>query len=261
MALFFLLFMEQNGFSQGWRKLFKPTKKELHSKIDSLQILIQTQEVHYKYKIELIEEKLGRIENELEKISEDKKILEKQLDSMRMSLIVQEDENQEILETLKVDSFCPDSIIVSKVDILSECSCYKNSTSGTKINTDGLNVVLKGIEMVADTKKLVRGSCWKYINTVYNSAEFPSGKRTTIYSARKGSRLKNMDLIQPGDWIYHINHSFHNVEHSAIFICWKDYNKKIGITLSHVGQNKSRTGQFGAYDLKSVYNIIRPENF
>lgn len=160
-------------------------------------------------------------------------------------------------DSLKIDSsrFCPSPEFVDILSDLSECCCIKDDCI-QPISKAGIEVVNKGMDMVIENYKM-SGSCWSFANKVYELAGFPQNKRTTIYKNKKGTLIKDPSIIQPGDWIFHVNYSFNNVEHSAIFICWKDYERRIAITLSHVGQNKHASGKFGVYDLRGVYNVIR----
>jgi len=160
-------------------------------------------------------------------------------------------------DSLSSDSlrFCPSSELVKLYSELSNCCCIKDDCT-EPISESGLIIVNKGINMVIEDYK-ISGSCWSFVNKVYELAGFPSNKRALIYKNKKGTLIKDTSIIHPGDWLYHVNYSFHNVEHSAIFICWKDYERRIGITLGHVGQNKYAPGRFGEYDLRGVYQIYR----
>lgn len=134
------------------------------------------------------------------------------------------------------------------------CGSVDDSTS-TALGS-GYLVLKKGFELVESNFKM-SGSCWSYANKLYNVAGFAHAKRKVVYSAKKGTLLKDPSLILPGDWLYHVNYSFRNVEHSAIFVCWKDKANLLAITLSHVGQNKYAGGTLGMYDLKGVYQVTR----
>lgn len=258
-SIFFFLSIP-NIHAQGFKSLFNPRKKDIMYRLDSLQLRMQEQENYYNTLVGDLEKEISSNQIRIHQLEEKNSKLQYTLDSLVESTYdtVKIEEQNEITEE-RNSLFQVDSVLSLKVEELQQCACFENSSQGIETSPLGLKVVKTGISLVADEKLLVRGSCWKFINTVYNKAGITSDLRETIYSAKKGSRIKNLELVQPGDWIYHVNHSFHNVEHSAIFICWKDFDKKIGITLSHVGQNKLRTGQFGTYDLKSIYNIIRPK--
>ncbi len=114
-----------------------------------------------------------------------------------------------------------------------------------------------GRKMVFDEKVIVRGSCWDYINEVYKRAGYGSDK-TIIFKSVKSGPYADIGEIQPGDWLYYINYSYYGVEHSGIFVYWKDYDNKIGVTLSYGGEKRNEPGRYREYDLKSVYYITRP---
>lgn len=135
-------------------------------------------------------------------------------------------------------------------------SCGSVDDSNEAELGSGYLVLKKGFELVESNFKM-SGSCWSYANKLYGLAGFTQTKRKVVYSAKKGTLLKDPSLILPGDWLYHVNYSFRNVEHSAIFVCWKDKANLLAITLSHVGQNKYAGGKFGVYDLKGVYQVTR----
>ena len=152
--------------------------------------------------------------------------------------------------------FCPDKVMTEQVKCLQTCSCLTEEYP-SKISAGGLRVIKEGYNMAVVSRTILRGSCWDFINKVYSNAGYPNARRKTIYKKKKGSTFASPELLQPGDWVYHINYSYHNVEHSAIFVCWKDYENRIAITLSYAGQNKYTPGKYGTYDLSGIYNIIR----
>ncbi len=121
----------------------------------------------------------------------------------------------------------------------------------------GRAVLATGRKMALVQKTIVRGSCWDYINEVYKRAGYGTNKKVVFKSKKSGPYAK-VSMIQPGDWIYYINYSYHKVEHSGIFVYWKDYKKKIGVTLSYGGERRKEPGRYREYDLRSVYYITRP---
>ena len=164
------------------------------------------------------------------------------------------EEVSDTTEEASIDS-CFSADVLSVINELEDCCCMHDDCS-FPTNECGNKIVQKGMELVMNDYK-ISGSCWTFVNKLYDLAGVGSSNRQVIYKAKKGSLIQDPSLIQPGDWIYHINYSFHNVEHSAVFICWKDYDKKLALTLSHVGQNKHASGKYGVYDLKGVYHIMR----
>ena len=127
-------------------------------------------------------------------------------------------------------------------EVLSKYECIGSLDNFSQNLNSGFLVLNKGLELFQTNFK-TSGSCWTY-----------------VYAAKKGTLIKDPSIIMPGDWLYHVNYSFRNVEHSAIFVCWQDKEKLLGVTLSHVGQNKYAGGDFGVYDLKGVYRVTRAKN-
>lgn len=121
----------------------------------------------------------------------------------------------------------------------------------------GKSVLKIGRKMVYEEKTIVRGSCWDYINEVFIRAGYGTDKTIVFKSDKKGPYV-DVSEIKPGDWLYHINYSYYGIEHSGIFVYWKDFENKIGVTLSYAGEKKNEPGRYREYDLKSVYYITRP---
>ena len=120
--------------------------------------------------------------------------------------------------------------------------------------------VLKVTRQMYLDKKIVRGACWDYLNTAYNKAGYPHAKRKRIYFESKRGPYAPTYLLQPGDWIYHINHGYHGVEHSGMFVAWIDRERKIALMLSYAGERRSEPARYKRYDLSSVYSIMRPSD-
>lgn len=128
----------------------------------------------------------------------------------------------------------------------------KASVSGRKI--------LENARMMINNQEIVLGSCWDYINAIYDRSVFPSRERKTIFKSKLPGPYADINQIQGGDWLYFINHSYNDVEHSSIFVAWIDYEAKIGLMISYAGGNQAKPARYKTYDLRSVYNIIRPRH-
>lgn len=139
------------------------------------------------------------------------------------------------------------------------CDCesvfIKADTSSQKMG--GYDIIRTGYKMALVDKSIVRGSCWDFVNEVMRRSGYAHSQET-VFKSKKTGPFAPSTTVQPGDWIYHINHQWKNVEHSAIFICWKDFAKRIAITLSYEGMNRNAPAKFGEYELNNIYNIIRP---
>ena len=138
-----------------------------------------------------------------------------------------------------------------------DCDTTMIIDSTTEISA-GQIILQTGMMMATEMKMIVQGSCWQFVNEVYNRSEVGGGKKV-IYKTKKSGPYARVSDIEPGDWIYHVNHDYKNVEHSAIFVCWKDIKRKIAITLSYVGMNRKVPARYGEFDLRSVYAIFRPQ--
>ena len=154
---------------------------------------------------------------------------------------------------------CPvqaqDSLDISSV---LDCDCIDSVHHPVFLNheDDGMTVLEVARQMVVE-KAIVRGSCWDFVNEVFKRSGAASGKYT-VFRSKKSGPFADPDLVKPGDWIYHVNLNYNNTEHSAIFICWKDFEKRIAITLSYAGMNKNQPGKYGTYNLSRIYSIFRP---
>jgi len=125
----------------------------------------------------------------------------------------------------------------------------------------GRKILMTGREMTIDKHEVVKGSCWDYCNAVYYRSGFPNNKtsRVTVFKGSKDNGpYADAKLIKPGDWLYYVNHSYGNIEHSAIFVRWIDFAARSALMLSYGGEKRSDPARYLAYDLSSVYQIIRP---
>ncbi len=105
---------------------------------------------------------------------------------------------------------------------------------------------------------IIRGSCWDFINAVYTRAGYPEAKRYYVMKGRQSSGpFAKPHQIKKGDWLYFINHSWHNSPHSGIFVKWVNKKKRIARILSYQGQSKRKPGRYRNYKLTNVYTIIR----
>lgn len=120
-----------------------------------------------------------------------------------------------------------------------------------------LRLLLTARKMVAENEIFI-GSCWDTINTVFLRSGFPEKNTEVIFKSKiQGPFLNDQDELQPGDWVYYINHSFNDVEHSGLFVEWTDFNSREALIFSYAGGNRKTPARYKVYKLSSVYNIIR----
>lgn len=130
--------------------------------------------------------------------------------------------------------------ITDKQDLALKPLISKPINKSAKVAYARQRVLDVGKKMV-NKHEIGRGSCWDYIDTVYSRAGYPISKRAVTFKSKKSKGpYAKTSQIQPGDWIYFINHSYHNSEHSGIFIHWVDRSKRIARVLSYPGGNKKK---------------------
>lgn len=117
-------------------------------------------------------------------------------------------------------------------------------------------ILATGRKMALEDSTILPGTCWTYVNALYKQAGFDKEKHHVFKSKKKGP-YADTDLIKPGDWLYFVNHSYHNIDHSAVFVGWLDKENKLGLTLSYTGRYKKKPGQYKVYNLKDVFFITR----
>jgi hypothetical protein len=127
-----------------------------------------------------------------------------------------------------------------------------------KADPKGKSILTTGRSMIK-RNQIIRGSCWDYANAVYKKAGYPDNARVTPLKSKMKGPYADLSTIQAGDWLYFINHSFKEIDHSGIFIEWTNFENKRGVILSYVGGKKNQPGNYRIYDLKHVYYIIRPK--
>jgi len=121
---------------------------------------------------------------------------------------------------------------------------------------EGKVILETGRKMALEDKLIIKGSCWNWINECFNKAGYGTNKYIAFKSKKSGPYV-DQNKIEPGDWLYYINHSYNDVEHSGIFVYWIDYDKKIGMILSYGGESRNAPGRYLPYDLTHVYYITR----
>lgn len=122
---------------------------------------------------------------------------------------------------------------------------------------EGKNILATGRLMIKE-RRIVRGSCWDYANAIYKEAGHSDQTRITLFKSKIKGPYADLSSIQPGDWLYFINYSYKESDHSGIFVEWTDFDKNRAVVLSYVGGKKNKPGNYKIYNLKHVYYIIRP---
>lgn len=134
---------------------------------------------------------------------------------------------------------------------------YSVIINAEKSTTYAASRVMRTTRQMFLDGKIIRGGCWDYLNAAYNKAGYPYAKRQRVYFASKRGPYAPTYLLQPGDWVYHINHGYNGVEHSGMFIDWIDRRRHIALMFSYAGEHRREPGRYRVYDLSSVYSIQR----
>jgi hypothetical protein len=119
--------------------------------------------------------------------------------------------------------------------------------------------VMRTIRTMVEHRVVIRGACWDYLNRAFTKAGYPQKRRTIVHKGTKRGPFVASSKIRRGDWLYYINHSYHNIEHSGMFIGWIDYRKKRGLIMSYAGEGRAEPARYKVYDLSHVYHIMRAE--
>ena len=230
------------------------------NKIDSLKLVINQDRDSYKKELSQSYLLTTRLSNKIDSLILELDHMQGIIDSMAFTVensVKSDSQSDKELSSDSSSTFCPDDATLEQVKHLQSCCCLTDQACPNQTSEGGLRIIREGYQMAVISRTVVRGSCWDFINRVYSNAGYQQANRETIYKGTKGRKYPSPKSLQPGDWVYHVNYSYHNVEHSAIFVCWKDYDKKMAVTLSYVGQNRSAPGKYGVYDLSGIYNVMR----
>lgn len=114
-------------------------------------------------------------------------------------------------------------------------------------------------KMALFEKSIVKGGCWDYLDAAWSRAGVPRQNRVVAFKSTISGPYADTKQLQPGDWLYHVNYSYHNIGHSGMFIGWADEDKKLGVTLSYAGGSRREPARYRIYDLSGVYHIIRAQ--
>lgn len=120
--------------------------------------------------------------------------------------------------------------------------------------------ILEASRSMIKNQEIIVGGCWDYINTVYNRVGFSTNLRATIFKSKLRGPYVKAEHIEPGDWLYFVNHSYSGTEHSALFVAWINEEKKEALMVSYEGEKRKKPAQYKKFLLNKIYNIIRPKS-
>ena len=146
--------------------------------------------------------------------------------------------------------------IIAKSDTFSAHAISVIARKHATSDTAGGRVLKAAVEMV-DQEVVVLGSCFGYINQVYEKAQFPAENRLQVYMAPETGPYVDPALIKPGDWIMYRNLPYGEIGHSAIFVEWIDFNRRSALTIEYVGTNRNIPGRFREADITKTFGVVR----
>ena len=126
-----------------------------------------------------------------------------------------------------------------------------------ELNNTTQKAILQTALRFVKSNKIIKGSCWDYIDAIYNENNITKEQRKTVFKSKKNGFYADSNLLKSGDWVYHINHLYNNIEHSGLFITWVDKNTSKALMLSYAGEKKKISARFRAYNINQTYTIIR----
>jgi len=122
--------------------------------------------------------------------------------------------------------------------------------------TPGGRVLAVAADLVVK-KELILGSCWTYINAVYDRAGFPGNKRERIIKTGNNGPYGDHSLILPGDWVMYRNLPYREGGHSAIFVEWIDFERRSALTIEYVGNKRKLPGRYREADITKLFGVLR----
>jgi hypothetical protein len=128
-----------------------------------------------------------------------------------------------------------------------------------RASREGRKVLETGRNLVLVRHEIHPGSCWDYIDHVYNTAGYQEVRRKQVAKMPKGGPYLDTSILSPGDWLYYRNLSYDRIEHSAIFVEWIKPRERIALMLSYPGGNRREPARYRPYDLSNTYTVTRPK--
>ena len=95
---------------------------------------------------------------------------------------------------------------------------------------------LSTLRQMVNRGEIIPGGCWDYLNAGFDRAGIPEARRQMVFSGdAKAGPYADPATFLPGDWLYYVNHSYGDIEHSGVFVDWTDYARSEGLVLSYDG--------------------------
>ncbi len=125
---------------------------------------------------------------------------------------------------------------------------------------DGRKVLEMMATMALTNNEIIVGSCWDYIHAAYDRAGYSWGQREKIFITVKAGPYADISQIKNGDWIFFVNHSYGDIEHSALFVEWIDFKTMNALMYTYGGEKRREPAHLAPYELSNVFGITRPNS-
>lgn len=122
----------------------------------------------------------------------------------------------------------------------------------------GARVLETARRMAEVNKEVMIGSCWDFVQAVFQRAGYEQQRRHRVFIGKPRGPYADPRLIQPGDWIMHVNLEFGGVHHSAIFVRWLDWQEKVALMWGYAGMKRAVPPTSQRHRLLKVFGILRP---
>ncbi len=121
----------------------------------------------------------------------------------------------------------------------------------------GRTVLSVAKKMVYLERKIVKGSCWDWVDAVFNRAGYPVKKRSTVFKGDEGGPYADVSVLRPGDWVMHYNLEYPPYTHSSIFVRWLDRKALVAEAFDYSGQDKEVPGKLAKHCYAKAFGILR----
>ncbi len=117
--------------------------------------------------------------------------------------------------------------------------------------------VMATARFISETsQEVIHGGCWDFPDAVFYRAGFPPAARRTLCMTKASGPYVDYRQVQPGDWLY-IQQKGAIVDHSVIFISWKDLETKEANVYDYGGTGRKSKAYFNTADCSQIWGIIR----
>jgi hypothetical protein len=135
-------------------------------------------------------------------------------------------------------------------------SLFKLNSIRARERNSGGKVLANALKKIR-AKTIIKGSCYDWINMVYNENGYKGKKREKIFWSKESGPYANASKLKPGDWIMFKNLTYGEIGHSGIFLSWLDFDKKSAMVIGYAGQKRTMPGRYREYEITRLFGVLR----